>query len=501
MSYTARTIFNYIIENYDKLLGGYYPLSDSDKDKLIKLNQNINYYKLYSSLFHGLYHSQKVMLFAFILGKQHNLNEADMKIILDAAIYHDIGRSGETEDTIHGYSSALKLDKIFNEPFYKDDKNNFEILKAIVDFHSRDDKYLEQTFIDYDIDEIEHDRFYKLALILKDADALDRFRFSKNSPAFIDYKFLHDEKSRKLTDFSRHVNNAYRTCVDKLNFDKYYSIYHSDIKDNTCFHGIGWDFYKLESILENGIVSQYVGQQNNLMLSRNYNGNNSNMWISVVDSMDIAKGGDCLKTFIDGNITFYSFVGKYCDGIPKSKLSEAYDSGLPIDSGLYDDEKFVFGSIPINDIYSIILPKNSLNLLIKDLNYLNCSRNYEIVKSRVLSYLHYINNLCFINVDETIFEKYFKELEDTEREFSNLPNGVQIERKDNFFEKVDCIVLKINCILQEIINSCFKIYFNLDRDIYVEDIIMDIFERHNISYDKLDAEEIIYCINKSKIKN
>ena len=501
MSYTERTIFNYVIENYDNLLGGYYPLSDNDKDVLIKFSQNINYYKLYSSLFHGLHHSQKVMLFAFVLGKENSLKDADMKIVLDAAVYHDIGRAGETEDTIHGYSSTIKFDKIFNDSFYKDNKNNFEILKAIVDFHSRDDKYLEQTFNDYDIDEREYDRFCKLAFILKDADALDRFRFSKNSPAFIDYKFLHDEKSRNLTDFSREANKVYRNCIDKLNYDKYYSIYHSDVKNNTCFHGIGWDFYKLESILENGIVSQYVGQQNNLTLSRNYNGNNSNMWISVVDSVDVAKGGDCMKTFIDGNITFYSFVGEYCDGVPKAKISKAYDSGLPIDSGLYDDEKFVFGSIPIDDIYSIVLPEKSLDLFIKNLNYLNCSRNYEIVKSRVLSYLYYIKTICFINVDQIIFEKYFKELEGIERNFSNLPSNIQMKNKDNFFEKVDSIVLEINGILQEIMNYCFKIYFNLEEDVRIKDIINDIFERHNINYEKFDSEETIYCINKIKTKN
>lgn len=500
MQYTTWTIFNYIMDNYDELLGKYYDLTADDKLKIMEANNKINRSELYSSFFHGLYHSQKVLLFAYILGKESNLNDNDMKIILDAAIYHDVGRSREAEDTIHGYGSAMKLKNILKDDFYKDNPNYFSLLQAIVNNHSRYDGD-RLSFDDFDIDDDEYDHYIKLSMILNDANYLDRVRFPKISPAFIESKFLKTNASKELITLSCAINYIFRNCVDNLNYNHYLLKYGKESKDNVCFHGIGWDFSKLESILENGIVSQYVANQNSLSLSRNYNGNNSNMWISVVDSRDIAKNGDCLKKFINGNITFCCFVGKYCEGVEQKYFSTAFDNGLPINSGLYDDEKFVFGCIPIEDVYSIILPKDSLELLVKNLNFLNCATNYEIIESRVMSYLKYIENICHIKVDVNLFKKHFDRLKSEQINFSKLSDEEQKIAKDNFFAKIEKIVDAINGILREIINDSFKLYFKKDDDICVQDIIKDIFERHNISYQKLDAEEVIYCLDNQKRKN
>ena len=154
-------------------------LDEKQKNFFREIVKNINKGKLYNSMFHGLHHSQKVLLFAYLIGLQENLDEVDMQIIVDAAVYHDIGRTDDSNDSFHGLYGANKIDKVVTRDIYKE-QENLNILKGIIDAHSQDNK-LEIIAINHDVENIE--RFMKLATILKDADALDRTRFMKTSKA------------------------------------------------------------------------------------------------------------------------------------------------------------------------------------------------------------------------------------------------------------------------------------------------------------------------------
>ena len=92
------------------LINDYLHADDLKYLKVVVKNIQKNY--LYSSHFHGLYHSEKVLLFALVIAKSLDLNELEKEILIDAAIYHDCGRGDDNEDTIHGYSSAIKIGKI-----------------------------------------------------------------------------------------------------------------------------------------------------------------------------------------------------------------------------------------------------------------------------------------------------------------------------------------------------------------------------------------------------
>lgn len=78
-------------------------LDEKQKNFFREIVKNINKGKLYNSMFHGLHHSQKVLLFAYLIGLQENLDEVDMQIIVDAAVYHDIGRTDDSNDSFHGF--------------------------------------------------------------------------------------------------------------------------------------------------------------------------------------------------------------------------------------------------------------------------------------------------------------------------------------------------------------------------------------------------------------
>ena len=95
---------------------------------------------LYKSNFHGIYHSEKVMLYALIIGLENDLSSTDLNILCDAAAFHDIGRIGETEDETHGRTSAIRFENInfFRDNCFYKDQQNLRILQAITDFHSQD---------------------------------------------------------------------------------------------------------------------------------------------------------------------------------------------------------------------------------------------------------------------------------------------------------------------------------------------------------------------------
>ena len=123
-------IFNIILDNY-KQVPILNELNEKDIEFLKAVNKDIRKNELYKFLYHGLHHSEKVMLFSYLIAKKMNLNEVDMKILLDAAVYHDVGRQDESEETLHGLISANQMDRIFKDDFYKKNSNNMSLLKSI----------------------------------------------------------------------------------------------------------------------------------------------------------------------------------------------------------------------------------------------------------------------------------------------------------------------------------------------------------------------------------
>ena len=284
-------IFNIILDNY-KQVPILNELNEKDIEFLKAVNKDIRKNELYKFLYHGLHHSEKVMLFSYLIAKKMNLNEVDMKILLDAAVYHDVGRQDESEETLHGLISANQMDRIFKDDFYKKNSNNMSLLKSICDGHSKDDKYKEINFYNYLMEyDLLYDRYDLLYKILKDADALDRARFPKMVDASLKEEFLRLDVSKELVEFAFYINQLFSNIIDDINFNKFEPIYREQEKNNACFHGIGFDFAKLESILEYGILSEYSAKKQGINLSRNYHGNKSKMWISAVDSRKVAING------------------------------------------------------------------------------------------------------------------------------------------------------------------------------------------------------------------
>ena len=137
---------------------------DSMNTLPIQLSIDLFYPHMINS-YHGIGHTSRVLFLSFLLAKTINLTEEETNASCIAAITHDIGKRGDLDGASHGLESMLRVkDQMDN--YIKDVHLSKRVLNA-VRYHSVEDKDCPN--------EVQQDVIWKL---LKDADALDRSRFS-----------------------------------------------------------------------------------------------------------------------------------------------------------------------------------------------------------------------------------------------------------------------------------------------------------------------------------
>ncbi len=152
---------------------------------------------------HGISHNERVALLACYIGIQEGLNDDELRLVLEAAKYHDIGRGFEGN---HGQYSAIIIDRNKEHIFPNLSEDEINTIKALCHGHSVDDKrYIEIAKL-YGIENIE--KFKKLLDIVKDADALDRVRLPRFGQ--LEEKYLRTETSKRIIDFSKELFREYR---------------------------------------------------------------------------------------------------------------------------------------------------------------------------------------------------------------------------------------------------------------------------------------------------
>lgn len=179
-----------------------------NKEEIINQIQNIKSQFLYNSYTHGINHNIRVLIFAYYLAKNLNLNNIDFQIVMDACKYHDVGRINDLYDEKHGLRSANMIEKIVDDGIYADSEN-LNLLKSIIESHSIPDREMIKIFKKYKL--IDENRYKLLACILKDADGLDRVRLSINNKCFCDLnpKYLRFDESKKLVRCAHYLNSVY----------------------------------------------------------------------------------------------------------------------------------------------------------------------------------------------------------------------------------------------------------------------------------------------------
>ncbi len=365
-------------------------MSDEDQKKFIDIISNIKIDQLYPSLIHGRYHSEKVCLFAFVLGIELGLSDEYLKILCDGAIYHDFMRRNEMEDELHGLASAVNIDRVVGEdPFYKDERRK-NLLKAIIDNHStkrgRQDMGLQLMYESYELDlaKVPFEDFAMLAHALMDADALDRLRFSKASPAYLKPEYLHHEFSKMLVDLAREVNDAYKY------YDAYKDIDFSELEKMTgaVCHSAGFVFSRIPFILKYGLLSKAEQEKKKVSTHRNFEGGNSQRWISVVPVELITEGSKINTNFLENGVVIKTKpdVEYYRSNYGPHDSEIALPKGLPYVKGGYSEERFVFERIRPEHIDEVYVSNKCANKDLSELHYIFPNIDFEAYE-KMLNYL------------------------------------------------------------------------------------------------------------------
>lgn len=205
------------------------------------------------------------------------------------------------------------------------------------------------------------------------------------------------------------------------------------------YHGINFDYIKMLGILQYGILSYDAAIQLGINLNRNYEGYNGNSNISLSESPSI-KGTynyGAFNVFVKNGISFV---------IDTSNLKCIPDNKSYIPGEIYVNYK-----IPIENIIGIMLPEQSLNIPISQLNIFA-----GIGKGYIDNYA-----LSFIDKTNLLFNTNFSK----EEIISLIEEKKQLS--GDFFEKndkKDQINNKIIGIVTQYFNLGMKQQYSLSED-------------------------------------
>lgn len=159
---------------------------------------NLKRESLYQSPIHGEGHIERTMLFGALAGRDENLDESDVILLMDACAYHDVGRVDDSLDDDHGRRSTLRLAELTGRS-----GEELLMLMAAVEAHSRDDREMDSILESYNLSD--YLRTHRLAEMLKDSDGLDRVRIC----GALDPAYLRRPGSRSYVLFSEYLFSLY----------------------------------------------------------------------------------------------------------------------------------------------------------------------------------------------------------------------------------------------------------------------------------------------------
>ncbi len=154
---------------------------------------------------HGATHANNVSLFAAFIATMMQMSDRDIKTIIEAAIYHDIGRTNDNKNFNHGKLGAIKYSTSVKCP--KDIKMNE--VQLLIEAHAVKTPNDVYNLLDqYNIVGEDRDRLYRMATVIRDADALDRTRF----------KLLEKYNNLKVDYLINPISKEIIESVQRLNY-------------------------------------------------------------------------------------------------------------------------------------------------------------------------------------------------------------------------------------------------------------------------------------------
>ena len=150
-------------------------------ESMIDMNNSGAYKAELSNQEHGVDHAERVLTFASYIGLKSDLSAREMSILIESSKWHDCGRVVVKNDTEHAIKSAAKIKDLIGERYSIRD---IDMIKAAIELHEIDegkcnyDEVFNSVCNKYSIDASDKNSLRVISDILKDADALDRLRFT-----------------------------------------------------------------------------------------------------------------------------------------------------------------------------------------------------------------------------------------------------------------------------------------------------------------------------------
>lgn len=140
---------------------------------------------------HGIRHCRRVLFLCLYLAKELGLSLEEERILVNAALYHDIGRVHDDEDEQHGFMGYAKMTSL--NLGRMDDRYEQEVLCYIIENHCLDDEKAVANIDNYEIQDRE--QAIKLLRVFKDADGLDRVRLKDLNISYLRYDISKQSKT------------------------------------------------------------------------------------------------------------------------------------------------------------------------------------------------------------------------------------------------------------------------------------------------------------------
>ena len=210
-------------------------------------------------------------------------------------------------------------------------------------------------------------------------------------------------------------------------------------------------------------MSKKAMQDKKIKQSRNFNGSNGDLWISVVNEEGIAY-----NLFVRNGISFELLIPNYQNGVKST--TEAMDKALPLDSGRYDDEVFAFYHVPKENIEKVVIAKELRDLDIGTLNYLNCSCNIDCLRDIVNDYFENLSNMGYQVTNGEVINQIFKKYQCEIIKFEKYDDNTQYIFRNEFFTICDKFTSAINGEIQKMMLGAFQQILNKE-EVTIGDVI------------------------------
>lgn len=172
-----------------------------------------------------------------------------------------------------------------------------------------------------------------------------------------------------------------------------------NINDNTLLHSVMFNPFKLESILQNGIMSFNEASKSNFSFTRNTFGYNFDDYISMTRYMYVSFG--------DKNTSFYNYTLKGITLIVEDQDFIYNHKDMYFN---YPDEVFVKDKVDKENIKGILLPLKYLDYLLEELPMFNLkSTSYVNIKHTCDDLINYLKTLNY-DVNMPLYNIYLNDL-------------------------------------------------------------------------------------------